>query len=288
MRINGFDQIKAFYSLVFNQEHPIKPQHISLYVFLINQNNRNMWAEWFKCPYDLAMAGACISSKKTYYKCLDDLQKWELIQYVKGVNLWKAPLIRLEVLKGNSTVPQSEPLPIQVPKPLHEQVQEQVGEQVPIHNIKLLTSNLKRLTRNIKQVLSFLDSKIQNEEVEDFLGGVFDLPPEESDLWRFYLETTKTEYNFGSYQGLIEAALSRYDSETIRKVIEMKTYQTTLPEKDKNHHSRKWLAPKTIFEPTKLEKYVNEVRDYESGRTKAGTVAQRNAAKLAELEKAGF
>lgn len=121
-RINGFDQIKAFYSIVFEQKHEIRPQHISLYVFLINQNNRNNWVEWFKCPYDLAMAGACIGNKKTYYKCLSDLQDWGLIKYEKGINDYKAPKIKIEVLNSTSTdtstVPQSEPLLQPLPTPL--------------------------------------------------------------------------------------------------------------------------------------------------------------------------
>lgn len=115
MRINGFHQITAFYSIVFSQEHDFKPQHISLYVFLLNQNNRNNWVEWFKVPLDLGMTGSCIGSKKTYYACLDDLQSWKLLKYTKGENMWKAPKVRLEVLKGTSTytstVPQSEPQP---------------------------------------------------------------------------------------------------------------------------------------------------------------------------------
>ena len=110
MRINGFTQIKAFYSWTFdNQDKQIKPHHISLYLFLLNQNNRANWIEWFKCPYDLAMTGSCIGSKKTYYKCLNELEEWKLIEYKRGLNEWKAPLIKLEVLKCTSTVPQSEP-----------------------------------------------------------------------------------------------------------------------------------------------------------------------------------
>ena len=100
MRINGFTQIKAFYSWTFdNQDKQIKPHHISLYLFLLNQNNRANWIEWFKCPYDLAMTGSCIGSKKTYYKCLNELEEWKLIEYKRGLNEWKAPLIKLEVLK---------------------------------------------------------------------------------------------------------------------------------------------------------------------------------------------
>lgn len=166
-RINGFEQIKGFYSWSFsNQDKGIKPQHISLYLFLVNQNNRNNWVEWFKFPYDLAMAGSCISSKKTYYACLDDLQKWKLIRYQKGVNNWKAPLIKLEVLKDTSTVPQSEPQQEQADIPQHIQQLLQAAEPQPIHNIKLLTNNLKPITDNIQQVLNFLKLDYFNDEIE--------------------------------------------------------------------------------------------------------------------------
>ncbi len=147
MRINGFEQIKAFYSIVFEQKYPIKPQHISLYVFLINQNNRNNWVEWFKCPFDLAMAGACIGSKATYYQCLKDLKEWNLLDFEKGVNNWKAPKIKLEVLNCTptytSTVPQSEPLSVPAPEPL--------SVLLPIHIYKLITNNLKLITLNLEK-----------------------------------------------------------------------------------------------------------------------------------------
>lgn len=144
-RINGFDQIKAFYSIVFEQKYDIRPQHISLYVFLINQNNRNNWVEWFKCPFDLAMAGACIGNKKTYYKCLSDLQDWGLIKYEKGINDYKAPKIKIEVLNctaiDTATVPQSEPLlqpqgtPLHTPQDTHIYKQETIKQET----IKLIT-----------------------------------------------------------------------------------------------------------------------------------------------------
>lgn len=109
MRINGFEQIKGFYSWLFdNQDKSIKPHHIALYMFLINQNNRNNWAEWFKCPFDIGMAGSGIGSKKTYYRCLDELAEWDLLEYQKGVNEWKAAKIKLVVLRDNQNVPSSE------------------------------------------------------------------------------------------------------------------------------------------------------------------------------------
>lgn len=156
MRINGFDQLKAFYSWVFNnQDKNVKSQHISLYVFLLNQNNRNNWVEWFKCPFDLAMSGSAIGNKKTYYNCLRDLSDWGLIEYKKGINDWKAPSIKLEVLKCTSTatatVPQSVPLLQPLPIPL------------PTHIYKLITDNLELITNNLENwILSALE---QNEQV---------------------------------------------------------------------------------------------------------------------------
>lgn len=145
MRINGFEQIKVFYSWVFNNaDKSVKPHHISLYLFLVNQNNRNNWVEWFKCPFDLGMAGSCIGNKKTYYKTLDDLQEWGLLKYEKGINNWKAPLIKLEVLirttsvtaTDAASVPTSEPQVLPLPTPLGT------------HIDKPITNNLKPITDN--------------------------------------------------------------------------------------------------------------------------------------------
>ena len=145
-RINGFEQIKGFYSWVFNNPDKIRPTHISLYLFLLNQNNRSNWVEWFKCPYDLAMQGACIGNNGTYYKCLDDLKAWNLIDYQKGINNFKAPLVKLFVLYENEqvTVPLSEQLSVQQTA----QQPVQLSAQLPVHIYKLITDNLKPITDN--------------------------------------------------------------------------------------------------------------------------------------------
>lgn len=159
MRINGFELISSFFGFVFsNQDRNIKPYHISLYVFLWNQNNRLMWVEWFKCPFDLGMMGSGINSKHTYYKALNDLQEWELIAYKKGINDHKAPMIKLEVQKCTSTVPQGEPLPI----PLLALQAELLPIPLLGRNIKLLTDNLEKVTSNIDSVLDFLNEERNN------------------------------------------------------------------------------------------------------------------------------
>ena len=165
-RINGFEQMKAFYSWVFNNQDKARPTHMSLYGFLLNQANRSNWVEWFKCPYDLAMQGACIGNNGTYYRCLDDLQNWGLIKYQKGINNYKAPLIHLICLYD------SEQLTEQVTVPLSEQVTAQqtvqLTEQVTVHIYNVLTNNLKRITDNLPEVVGFLDEleKVKTVEID--------------------------------------------------------------------------------------------------------------------------
>lgn len=150
--MNGFEQIKAFYTWVFNNQDKVRPTHISLYLFLWNQANRNMWVEWFKCPYDLAMQGACIGNKGTYYRCLDELQNWKLIKYKKGVNLTKAPLIKLiqlygsEPQDGHVTVPLSEPQG----EPQHGTLPEPLTVLLPVHIYKLITNNIELVSGKLE------------------------------------------------------------------------------------------------------------------------------------------
>lgn len=149
-RINGFKQIEAFYSIVFSGVHDITPQHISLYMFLLNQNNRANWVEWFKCPYDLAMNGAMIGSKKTYYKCLNELKEWKLIDYIAGENQFKAPKISLLRLENAPQLipqcaPASEPLPIPACEPLPTSARVRYINYISNNFNNLITNNLKQL-----------------------------------------------------------------------------------------------------------------------------------------------
>lgn len=150
MRINGFTQIKAFYSWCFENQDKVKPQHVSLYMFLINQNNRCNWIEWFKVPMDVGMAGSCISSKKTYYNCLADLKEWRLIKYEKGANNWKAMRVKVEVLKDTSTVPQVEPQVLPLPIPL---------QHLFNNNLKLITDNIELIEKHFIHWLEYNASK---------------------------------------------------------------------------------------------------------------------------------
>jgi len=162
MRINGFEQIKAFYSWVFSNPDKVRPTHISLYLFLWNQANRSNWVEWFKCPYDLAMQGACIGNKGTYYKSLDDLQNFKLIKYKKGMNNYKAPQIHL--IKLYDTEPLTVPLSEQVTEPLTEPLTELLTGNI----YKLITDNYELVNKNLSKWISNCKNEIPTSQ--DFIN----------------------------------------------------------------------------------------------------------------------
>lgn len=98
-------QSEAFFNWIMdNQDKDIRTHHISIYQFLHSQHQKQGFVEWFRCPFELAMAGAGIGSKKTYYKCLDDLTAWNLISYRKGVNEWRVSLFKIMPLPPEDTV----------------------------------------------------------------------------------------------------------------------------------------------------------------------------------------
>lgn len=174
--MNGFEQIKSFYSWVFNNPDKIRPTHISLYLFLWNQANRANWAEWIKCPYDLAMQGACIGNNGTYYRCLDDLKSFGLIDYQKGINNYKAPLVKLICLYKIEHL--SEQLYAQVSEQVTVPLSEQQYAQLPAHIYKLITTNIKPITDNFDKVEKYINglkkerkiiSEIIPEWKKDFL-----------------------------------------------------------------------------------------------------------------------
>ena len=175
-RIDIYKQIRSFYTIVFNGTHDMRPAHISLYIFLLNQNNRCMWIEWFKCPFDLAMQGALINSKNTYYAILSDLAKFKLIEYRKGINLHRAPQIKIIPL----TIPEIDTVTIPLPDTLTEPLSDTVTNTLTIplteplseHIYKLLTDNFKLITDNLEQILSGLKNPVAKKTDFDFIDQI--------------------------------------------------------------------------------------------------------------------
>ena len=235
-RINYFKQIKDFYSLIFNTDYEVRPVHISLYMFLLNQNNRNNWVEWFKCPFDLAMAGACINSKNTYYKTLDDLQFFNLIEYEKGINLFKAPKIKILPIKEVSSVLNNDTLTEQVSVPQSEPLSVPQSEPLSVllnkNTYKLITYNFETINLKQKEVNLFLESilPIKHEEGKRKkvpLKKEIELPFEFIEIWDLWLEYRVakkiTKYASDKFEQMAINKLLKYSNSNpiiAKKIIE--------------------------------------------------------------------
>lgn len=216
-RIDGFKQIEGFYSWVFSNPDKIRPTHISLYLFLWNQNNRALWCEWFKCPYDLAMQGACIGNNNTYYKCLDELQNWGLIEYKKGINNFKAPLISLKLLYENEQVTEQVTVPQCEQQTAQQYVQQPAQQHVYIYNY--IHNNIELINSNFKKLESFILS-LNNKNNIDFECLENFIPILET--WFKYKSERKEKYKTNSskeqfYKNLLK--LSNSNFETAEKII---------------------------------------------------------------------
>ena len=244
-RINGFDQIKAIYQHVFNHPGDLRPTHVSLYMFLLNQNNRNNWVEWFKCPYDLAMAGACIGSRSTYYKCLDDLKRLGFIDYVPGVNNNKSPLIKMFQLSNNGQV--TVPLSEQVTEQLTVPVSEQVAVPLPEHIYKPITNNLKLITDNILEFQNLINKWIETKKKVSFIDF--------EKIVSYLNEKSKKSFKSSSKKTkeCIKARFNEgFKEEDFMKVIDVKCAKWLNDPK-----MSEYLRPETLF-GTKFESYLQE------------------------------
>jgi hypothetical protein len=179
--MNGFKQISAFYSWVFeNQDKYIQPEHISLYMFFINNNNRANWIEWFECSYGLGMQGSCIRRKDSYYKYLKDLHDWGLLEYRKGANARKLPLIRLINLYENKKILSKLPCfeDFQIPQ-IDTSTKKSKLPQNATSGVESIeesgVAQIKPKTYNLK-----LNNKISKKKTvvtaEAFKAGVIDIP----------------------------------------------------------------------------------------------------------------
>ena len=256
-RINGFKQIEAFYSIVFSGKYELSPQHISLYMFLLNQNNRANWVEWFKCPYDLAMNGAMIGSKKTYYKCLTELKEWGLIGYIAGENQFKAPKISLLRLdNAPQCEPASEPLPIPACEPLPTTARVRYINYITNNFNNLITNNYKQLQGMDFDFENFFVVSLKKDKVKKQAGGAEIFYPFESEnfmqKWLLWKQYKKEQFNF-TYKSIGEQAALK-DLANISGGIESTAIYFI-----ENAIAKNW---KGIYKPNEQKSKNNEPRIY--------------------------
>lgn len=76
-------------------EADVKPQHRSLYYFLIGYARRRGNVPRYNMPYENGMHGCGIGSWATYDAALKKLAEWGFIVYTPGANRFKVPVIEL-------------------------------------------------------------------------------------------------------------------------------------------------------------------------------------------------
>ena len=208
-RINLFKQIRAYYSFIFNSDKNFTPTHSSLYMFLLNQNNRANWVEWFKCPADTAMFGALINSNKTYYKTLNELVEFGLIEVQKGINNFKAPKIKIIKLKYEKESKNPE---IQTPEQIDSSVNNTtllapLLTQLPTLVLTQLSTQLSTLLPTLKDKPNtkiLITIKKRDELDFSFISEDF-LPIVEK--WLQYKSERKENYKTSGFKQLYEKIL---------------------------------------------------------------------------------
>lgn len=133
----------------------------------------------------------------------------------------------------------------------------------------------------------------EREEEDEIVSpkAVFDLIEKEDlkskikydDHWSEYQLLIEQQFSYKNHYQRFSEAIETYGWDKIKKVIQLKVFEAN--SKDHNFQ-RKYLAPTTIFEPIKLEKYVNEVRDIEADRTDPHAATGKRNQKADNLKQA--
>lgn len=295
----GYSLSRKFWNFAFENPHLIKPHHSSIFFFSVEHCNRMGWKSVFGFPTTMAMEAVGIKSYRTYIKHFNDLVDFGFITIVeRSKNQFSSNIISIFGIASKDKA-DDKALVKALQKQMSKQVQstcqgsgESIDSIIKPITYNLLTNNLELICHHsdlLEKFISDLKKINTNKNLDPFCDGIPEASETELDqLWNFFLSTTQTEYSLSTYRDLAQAALGKYDFEILKKVIELKTFQTTTGE-----FNRKWLRPSTIFKPEKLESYVQEVRDYEAGRNTPqkndkASIAKRNAQELERLEKLGF
>jgi hypothetical protein len=148
-------------------------------MFLLNQNNRANWITKFKCPADTAMHGALLSTK-TYYKVLNDLQDFGLIEVEKGINNFKAPKICIKKLKYSDENDYTQTPEIQIPESSSMvKIPIQLTElltKLPTRLLTELTTELTTVLTTSKDILNtkrHLTLRLKDNKTDVFLNTDF-------------------------------------------------------------------------------------------------------------------
>jgi hypothetical protein len=164
-RVNYVRQINGFWYKASKDKRELKAHHISLYLFLLNQNNLKNWEKWFQCPYKTLMAGARIRHHSTYYQALKDLQKCGYIKYKKGQGTNQMAKFHLPLLyESQDTAPPSKIAGVEETPPSKIAGDpRQKRTQTPVKNEHIIKLNDKTLYKTVPAFSEFKDFALKNK-----------------------------------------------------------------------------------------------------------------------------
>lgn len=87
-----------------NGQPDVKPQHRSLYYFLLGYARRRGNVPRFMLPNEVGMHGSRILGRTAYRAALKALAGWGFITYTPGANRYKTPVLKLHIWQPSAGV----------------------------------------------------------------------------------------------------------------------------------------------------------------------------------------
>ena len=102
--MDGYKLSRQWFDFTFENTDKVTANHIALYMWLVEINNRLGWKKEFQITSSQCMEGMCCKTYKTYKKCLDDLIEWGFVVMVKqSKNQYQCNVIGLVILSKAMT-----------------------------------------------------------------------------------------------------------------------------------------------------------------------------------------
>ena len=166
--MNYISQLNAFWERQ-STEGDLSPTAISIYLALLNLNNRCGWKIEFLATYGEVLNLTGIGNNKTYYAAIDKLVEVNLISYRKGKNQFQAASFTIKVLYQKT---EEQPLSIAQAGVKHTEEQSlssvHILKQVNNKNIKTNTTKEGSAFAppSVEEVICFFCYDEQSDEMQ--------------------------------------------------------------------------------------------------------------------------
>lgn len=150
----------------FNRDFRLNPKHVSLYMALFRQWNRERFPTWIYIKRRDIMNASRIGSTSTYHRVIRDLNKWKYVNY--RPSFLQNPGSRVKLLRlGNKGIP----LEVQLSPKSSSLVgrPHPIGEQLTIYNKHI---NFKEFLCEKNEVLDIAFQK-QNLDLNERIGFLY-------------------------------------------------------------------------------------------------------------------